>query len=1113
MINRRTFNFQKIPAVIKRVLSFTLLAVSLYHPVRAQSFVRVNSGTKSDILQISMINENEGFFLTDKIYTLYQGAEWKKADYSAIRSIYKFAANSASDFWYVTNLENSTSIIYHSVDKKEEQITGPFGVAIYAMNVTSDNIAFVSSSSEVAIYENGMFKKIELAPSKSIIKKIIGRNSHLFWILNSKNELYLYSGLKYKRILADKKVKDFVIIDDKLGYALCDTEILAFDGLEYTNWKKSEDFVRADKIYLSPKGEIWLIGPHSTVLLISGTQIQDFSPTEKYQLTDLSFAGPDEVWISGLDGVLLYKGNKNLPVFELGNPGFSSFKLTNFGIDLDNEYGVALADFNGDNYLDIFSVCISDFNRLFINKLKSEDGGLKENFFRDEGVIRKSEGTFDTKNESSYAELKLGITAADVDNDGDEDVYISYLNSRNKLLLNNGNGVFRDVSSQPFRACDNYNRSSAAAFSDVDLDGDVDLYVTSENGSNRFFHNDGTGHFKDITAESGLVTDSGGSCATFSDINQDGYPDLCVTFWYDSNRIYLNESWRGEIRFRDITEQTDLAKTPPVKTNGVTIADINNDGFPDLFLANKNEENKLYLNNGAGIFMDVTDSYLEKNIYLSNGAVIADFDQDGYQDLYLSNVGTNVLYKNISGLFFKDVTAFFGAEMSGYSTGSGVGDFNNDGNIDIYAANFLGGSSKVFLNQSSNRQTVKLKLEGTHSNRDAIGAKIFLYAKDLVTGKIRLEAFQEISGGGGYASISAKEVIFPLMFGYQYFAIVKFPFPGSEKRIDDLKPGLLMVREEAGLSAYATRLVKSIHRIVKDPEILKEYSKFAILFLLFLIYFRLEIHGDNRISRIRKGSVLVIFILCLFLNYIFIYSTSLLLFFMPIFIAFILLIITHLITDRLQIAEELSRQRLKLREKISRDLHDDLASTLGSISIYSDTMKRMEDPVHSEYRKLSVKIADLTQSALQSITDIIWMTSPRNDSLQGLLAKANNLMYETFIDNGIFYHADINTPDHLIVLPDELKNDIFLILKEAIHNIIRHAKATSVTFNAEVNDHTCTIVLIDDGVGFDVENLQLPLSHGNGLINIKQRANESKIELSVNSHPGKGTFIQIAFEI
>jgi signal transduction histidine kinase len=204
---------------------------------------------------------------------------------------------------------------------------------------------------------------------------------------------------------------------------------------------------------------------------------------------------------------------------------------------------------------------------------------------------------------------------------------------------------------------------------------------------------------------------------------------------------------------------------------------------------------------------------------------------------------------------------------------------------------------------------------------------------------------------------------------------------------------------------------------------------------------------------------------------------------------------------------------MKLREKISRDLHDDLASTLGSISIYTDTLKRMEDPVQSEFKKLSAKIADLTQTALQSITDIIWMTSPRNDSLQGLLAKVNNLMYETLTDNGIEYHAEINAPDLLIVMPDELKNDTFLIIKEALHNIIRHAKAKSVSFIAEVGEHKCSISLVDDGIGFDEKIVQQNVSHGNGLINIKRRALESNIELSVISHPSKGTIIQLVFKI
>src|SRR5665647_1741425 len=127
------------------------------------------------------------------------------------------------------------------------------------------------------------------------------------------------------------------------------------------------------------------------------------------------------------------------------------------------------------------------------------------------------------------------------------------------------------------------------------------------------------------------------------------------------------------------------------------------------------------------------------------------------------------------------------------------------------------------------------------------------------------------------------------------------------------------------------------------------------------------------------------------------------LFFLLAIVIFILLLIMRLLKERMKNSQNLDKQRLKLREKISRDLHDDLASTLGSISIYADTLKRIEDPVQSDFKRLSQKIAELTQSALQSITDIIWMTSPRNDSLQGLLAKVNSHLYETLTDNGIQY--------------------------------------------------------------------------------------------------------------
>ena len=163
------------------------------------------------------------------------------------------------------------------------------------------------------------------------------------------------------------------------------------------------------------------------------------------------------------------------------------------------------------------------------------------------------------------------------------------------------------------------------------------------------------------------------------------------------------------------------------------------------------------------------------------------------------------------------------------------------------------------------KNNIKIKLEGSLSNRDAIGAKIYLYQQRNISDKI-LVGYHEINGGESYASISAKEAIFPLVPGFQYFAIIKFPFPGSEKMIQNLKPGILLVSEQSGFAALATSIKKSIVRAVKDPEVLKEIFKIALVIFLLASYFKRFIRGRDRIMRIRKLSIYSIFVIFVFIT-------------------------------------------------------------------------------------------------------------------------------------------------------------------------------------------------------------------------------------------------------
>ena len=1099
------------PSILPIVIVLLLLPICL----SAQSFIfrKINSGTKSDIRNIMQDKQQGVYFVTDKIHALVNET-WKNLSVPVDGKIYFFNPLSDRDFWFNINQLTNTCMLYHFNNGITESIRPPLSNSITSIYFISEDKALFAGFADVAVYENGTFRMLPPSPAHQGIVKIFAADLAEFYMLTGEGELFLFQRGKYKKILGDKRVTDFCYTGMQDGYVLSGDELFRADGSGEKLVCRSADFMRVNKTYLMGNGTLLMAGDKGLVMSFVNGRLQHHEADCTENLTDLTVTGSNEIWICGDNGRLLYSGEKQFPAYIEENQGFSSYKLIVYGINADDEYGVAMADFTGDEKTDIYTVRIYEQNRLYINNLSPSFELASINGFSEEAVKRSAIGLVNTENSPVQSELKLGITAADIDNDNDQDIYLCYLNSINKLLLNRGDGYFRNVSTQKNRATGNIKRSNAAAFSDIDNDGDLDLFVTSEEGSNRLFENDGTGHFSDITTSSGLSSAGGGMCASFADVNNDGYPDLCVTFWYPSNRLYFNESKKGRVYFRDVTQFTDLAKAEPAKSNGVAFADVNNDGFPDLFIANRNTGNKLYLNNGTGIFIDKTPDYFQPDNKMSNGAVFADFDLDGYQDLYVTNVGENVLYKNMNGSCFTDFTADFGAELSGYCTGCATGDIDDDGDPDLYVANYINGNSNLFLNIAEKKCFVRIKLAGVRSNRDAIGAKVWLYRASAGNEPKVLAGYREMNAGSGYASVSAKEMIFGVVQGREYFVLVKFPSSSDTIRIDHIIAGsTLKISEMKGVRAYFTRMVKNTWRFFMDQENQPEIVKYLLVIGLIIIL-NLKLFKSNRkVAALRWLTSGFIFSVFVFVNHIFLFQFPAISFFIAPLIVLGLLAIEYLFIDRLLIQRLAQKENLELREKLSRDLHDDLASTLGSISLYAETLKGLSESSQQDYKKLPVKIAGLAQSALQSISDIIWMTSPRNDSLQNLVSKTSNYMFEILSDNKINFQSGTDIADAPVILREKIRNDAFLILKEGLHNIIRHSGAKNVEFSAVLKDGTCTIALKDDGIGIDESRKGGRESHGNGLINMRKRALESGIEFSIHSGPGKGTTIVLRFQI
>ncbi len=349
-----------------------------------------------------------------------------------------------------------------------------------------------------------------------------------------------------------------------------------------------------------------------------------------------------------------------------------------------------------------------------------------------------------------------GATFADIDNDGDLDVFVvNWFNKNNLAYINDGTGRFTRVLEGIW--ANHFGYSETASFGDYDNDGLVDLYVTNSEGNKKnFLYRNMGGQVMENVSGVPQVMDIGSSRnVNWADIDSDGDPDLFVTNENsEKNDLYRND---GGGVFVKLT--APVITIDQFNTISSSWGDIDNDGDLDLFLANDGSKNQLFRNDGNFNFTRILTTDISKTSAKSFSSAWADIDNDGDLDLFVTNAFQNGvrlknnLYLNDGTGNLTEVTNEAVALDEGWSYGCAFGDYDNDGFLDLAVATTRFDNTDepdyLYHNNGNDNHWILLSLKGTDSNRSAIGAKVRV--KAVINGK-SIWQLREISAQSAYCS-------------------------------------------------------------------------------------------------------------------------------------------------------------------------------------------------------------------------------------------------------------------------------------------------------------------------------------------------------------------------
>ncbi len=480
--------------------------------------------------------------------------------------------------------------------------------------------------------------------------------------------------------------------------------------------------------------------------------------------------------------------------------------VTTFGGRETNKYllettgtGAAWIDYDGDGWLDVFLVNGTTLEGFPKGKEP------RSHLYRNRG-----DGTFEDRTPPAIREQTgwgQGACVGDYDSDGRDDLFVTYY-GQNRLYRNLGEGRFEDATTRAGLASPRTRWGTGCAFLDYDKDGRLDLFAANyidldletapvpesglcrykgikvacgppglPGGKNVLYRNLGDGRFEDVSSRAGiLVAGTYGLGVSTFDFDDDGWTDLYVANDSNPSALYLN---RRNGTFEDVAVIAGCAFSQDGKPQagmGVAIGDYDRNGTLDLFKTNfSGDTSTLYSNSGQGYCDDRTfaGGFGINTRWLGWGTGFVDLENDGWLDLFLVNghvypeveqlateagyAQRKVVYRNLRNGRFEDVTDRLGPPVTTPKAGRGAafGDYDNDGDVDVVVTNVHERADLFRLDTKGTHHWLLLKLVGTRSHRNAIGARV----RAVRGATVQVE---EVRGGGSYISQNDLRVHFGL---------------------------------------------------------------------------------------------------------------------------------------------------------------------------------------------------------------------------------------------------------------------------------------------------------------------------------------------------------------